>query len=149
GLRRNTYLSPSLLVTSDTVSPNNSSCSVPSASSLRTWGSVSAVTKRKPCWDRSWRPSALSMPRSPTNTTSHPSKSSTSLRTWSATVVGSARFPSYTCTLTGSPSASVSSPRTICFLYRLPSRLYPAAASSFFCPSTYEDADKYTHGHHV
>ena len=53
--------------------------------------------------------------------------------------VGSEVFPANTSTAIGRPSGQVSSPYSICFRPRLPSREWPNAASSQHDPSTHDD----------
>ena len=63
-------------------------------------------------------------------------KRARTFRTCAATVPGSAVLPVKTSTATGQPSRAQSSPKTICCLPFLPSRLWPKAASGQCFPST-------------
>jgi hypothetical protein len=63
------------------------------------------------------------IPRSPTRTTRWRPKRRLSLATWAASVLGSPVSPSNTSTAIGQPSAAHNSPKTICSLPALPSRL--------------------------
>jgi hypothetical protein len=78
------------------------------------------------------------MPRSPTMIIFSRPKAPRTASTASGKVFGSPVFPANTRTATGRPSLSVSSPYSICFLPRLPSRECPKAASSQHEPSTHE-----------
>jgi hypothetical protein len=81
----------------------------------------------------------VSIPRSPTKISSFIPNLSRTTEIASAQDLESDVFPGNTRTATGLPSASVSSPYSICSVPRLRSREYPRAASSQQCPSTHDD----------
>ena len=82
---------------------------------------------------------SVNIPRSPTSTTLENPKRRLSLSTCAPTVAGSAVLPSNTSTATGRPSASHSSPNSICSLPRLPSREWPRRPSGQWRPSSHTE----------
>jgi hypothetical protein len=74
-------------------------------------------------------------PRSPTSTTRFSPKRFLILAICAASVFGSPTLPSNTSTAIGQPSTAHNSPKTICSLFSLPSRLWPNRASGQLRPS--------------
>ena len=141
GLRHTMSRSPgnsSLVTSAKSRSSNSDGVTVPALTSLRMVGARSVVIQRSPstpCRSSRMR-AAVSIPRSPTSTTCCKPNRSRIFATWLVTVSGSTVEPSKTSTATGQPSAVHSSPKTICNVPFLPSRLYPCWASGQCVPST-------------
>ena len=127
-------------------SSNNDGVTVPALTSLRMVGARSVVIQRSPSTpSRSSRMrAAVSIPRSPTSTTCCKPNRSRIFATWLATVSGSAVEPSKTSTATGQPSAVHSSPKTICSVPFLPSRLSNGLLAEDINPGLRKMADATT-----
>jgi hypothetical protein len=84
-------------------------------------------------------PGRLTIPRSPTKTTSVIPKRVVRVSTCAGTVSGSDVLPSNPGTATGSPVPVVTTPITIWVLPAFLARLSPKAASAWQAPSTYAE----------
>ena len=117
GLRQTTRRSPGnsgLVISARSRSSNNPSWRSPASTSRRIAGARRQLTQPIPpvSLRRAMR-ADVSIPRSPTRTSSVRPKRVRSFSTWASTVAGSAVLPGNASTATGSP-ASVSRPNSIC-----------------------------------